>query len=83
MSANMNGALHLSIYDGWTVEGTFDGINGYTVEYEGLDDDMPWEERHWKDHECVMNIIEKLLYLHQLNSLLICQRTQGHKSWFM
>ncbi len=58
MSANMNGALHLSIYDGWTVEGTFDGINGYTVEYEGLDDEMPWEERHWKDHECIMSKIE-------------------------
>ena len=58
MSANMNGTLHLSIFDGWTVEGTFNGINGYTVEYEGLDDDMPWEERHWKDHECIMSIIE-------------------------
>ena len=58
MSANMNGTLHLSIFDGWTVEGTFDGINGYTIEYPGLDDEMPWEERHWKDHECVMNKIE-------------------------
>jgi len=58
MSANMNGSVHLSIFDGWTVEGTFNGINGYTVEYEGLDDEMPWEERHWKDHESVMNIIE-------------------------
>jgi len=58
MSANMNGALHLSIFDGWTVEGTFNGINGYTVEYEGLDDDIPWEDRHWKDHECVMDILE-------------------------
>ena len=58
MSANANGALHLSIFDGWTVEGTFPGINGYTVEYEGLDDEMPWEERHWKDHECIMDIIE-------------------------
>jgi len=58
MSANMNGALHLSIYDGWTVEGTFNGINGYTVEYPGLDDEMPWEERHWKDHESVMSMIE-------------------------
>lgn len=58
MSANMNGTLHLSIYDGWTVEGTFDGINGYTIEYPGLDDEMPWEERHWKDHECVMSKIE-------------------------
>lgn len=58
MSANMNGALHLSIYDGWTVEGTFDGINGYTVEYEGLDDEMSWEERHWKDHESIMDTLE-------------------------
>lgn len=58
MSANMNGALHLSIYDGWTVEGTFNGINGYTIEYDGLDDEMPWEERHWKDHEYMMNTIE-------------------------
>lgn len=58
MSANMNGALHFSIYDGWTVEGTFNGINGYTVEYPGLDDEIPWEERHWKDHDCIMNILE-------------------------
>lgn len=58
MSANMNGTLHLSIYDGWTVEGTFNGINGYTIEYPGLDDEMPWEERHWKDHDCIMSKIE-------------------------
>ena len=58
LSANANGALHLSTYDGWTVEGTFDGINGYTIEYPELDDEMPWEERHWKDHECMMNKIE-------------------------
>ncbi|MFI3301186.1 MAG: alpha-glucan family phosphorylase [Candidatus Gastranaerophilales bacterium] len=58
MSANANGALHFSIFDGWTVEGTFNGINGYTVEYAGLDDEMPWEERHWKDHESVMDTIE-------------------------
>ncbi len=36
----------------------FPGINGYTVEYPGLDDDIPWEERHWKDHQCVMNTLE-------------------------
>ncbi|MDD3151205.1 MAG: alpha-glucan family phosphorylase, partial [Candidatus Gastranaerophilales bacterium] len=58
MSANMNGALHVSSYDGWAVEGTFDDINGYTVNYPGLDDDISWEERHWKDHDCVMNILE-------------------------
>lgn len=58
MSANMNGALHLSVYDGWTVEGTFHDINGFTVTYPGLDDDIPWEERHWKDYESMMNTIE-------------------------
>ena len=58
MSANMNGALHFSIYDGWTVEGTFPGINGYTVEYPGLDDDIPWQERHVKDHQFIMNTLE-------------------------
>src|SRR5574344_1782630 len=58
MSANMNGALHFSIYDGWAVEGTFSGINGYTVEYPGLDDDIPWEERHLKDHDCIMSMLE-------------------------
>jgi len=58
MSANMNGAIHLSIFDGWTVEGTFHEINGYTVTYPGLDDDIPWEERHWRDYEAMMDIIE-------------------------
>ncbi len=58
MSANMNGAVHFSIFDGWAVEGTFPGINGYTIEYPGLDDDIPWEERHWKDHRCMMNTLE-------------------------
>lgn len=58
MSANMNGALHLSIFDGWAVEGTFHNINGYTVTYPGLDDDISWEERHWKDYECLMDILE-------------------------
>ncbi|OGI02531.1 MAG: hypothetical protein A2Y25_07095 [Candidatus Melainabacteria bacterium GWF2_37_15] len=58
MSANMNGAIHLSIFDGWAVEGTFHGINGYTVKYPGLDDDISWEERHWKDYECLMNIMD-------------------------
>lgn len=58
MSANMNGAVHLSIYDGWAVEGTFTGLNGYTVNYPGLDDDIAWEERHWKDYECIMGMIE-------------------------
>ncbi len=59
MSANMNGALHLSIFDGWTVEGTFSGINGYAIEYPEINDEMSWEERHWKDHKCLMSILEE------------------------
>lgn len=31
MSAAMNGALHFSTHDGWAVEGTFHGINGYLI----------------------------------------------------
>jgi len=58
MSANMNGALHLSIFDGWAVEGTFHNINGYTITYDGIDEDIPWEDRHWKDYEVMMKIIE-------------------------
>ncbi|MEM0950627.1 MAG: alpha-glucan family phosphorylase [Cyanobacteria bacterium P01_H01_bin.74] len=33
MSASMNASLHFSIYDGWAVEGTFDGINGYLINH--------------------------------------------------
>ena len=58
MSANANGAVHLSIFDGWTVEGTFDGLNGYTIEYEGLDDEMDSYQRNLKDYECMMGKIE-------------------------
>ncbi len=72
MSANMNGALHLSIYDGWAVEGTFDDINGYTVTYPGIDDDVPWEERHWKDYECMMDIVE---------NKILPTYYEDHKKW--
>ena len=68
MSANMNGAVHFSIYDGWAVEGTFPGINGYTVEYPGLDDDIPWQERHWKDHRFIMNTWKMKLSRHTMTT---------------
>lgn len=61
MSANMNGALHFSIYDGWSVEGTFDGINGYLI-HEQDGDGMEFlnvEDRHKQDYEIMMNILEK------------------------
>jgi starch phosphorylase len=60
MSANMNGSIHCSIYDGWAVEGTFDGINGYLI-HEKDGDGMEYlnvEDRHKQDYELMMRIIE-------------------------
>ncbi len=60
MSANMNGAIHFSIYDGWAVEGTFDNVNGYLIhEHDG--DGMEFlnvEDRHKQDYEIMMRILE-------------------------
>jgi len=61
MSANMNGCLHCSIDDGWAVEGTFHGINGYLIEPDlaGKDDDLiPIEERHRLDYDALMQVLE-------------------------
>jgi len=60
MSANMNGSVHFSIYDGWAVEGTFDGINGYLIQ-ERDGDGMEYlnvEDRHRQDYELMMQILE-------------------------
>lgn len=60
MSANMNGAIHFSIYDGWAVEGTFDNINGYLI-HEKDGDGMEFlnvEDRHKQDYEIMMRILE-------------------------
>ncbi|WP_303674083.1 alpha-glucan family phosphorylase [Vampirovibrio chlorellavorus] len=60
MSANMNGAIHFSIYDGWAVEGTFDNINGYLI-HEKNGDAMEYlnvEDRHQQDYEIMMRILE-------------------------
>ncbi len=60
MSANMNGAIHFSIYDGWAVEGTFDNINGYLI-HEKDGDGMEYlnvEDRHKQDYEIMMRILE-------------------------
>jgi len=61
MSANMNGCLHFSTYDGWAVEGTFHDINGYLINAEGAegnDEYLPIEERHRQDYESMMSILE-------------------------
>ena len=60
MSANMNGSIHFSIYDGWAVEGTFDNINGYLIQErdgEALEF-LNAEDRHKQDYEIMMNILE-------------------------
>jgi starch phosphorylase len=60
MSANMNGSIHFSIYDGWAVEGTFDQINGYIIkerESHGLEY-VNAEDRHRQDYDNMMNILE-------------------------
>jgi starch phosphorylase len=60
MSANMNGSIHFSIYDGWAVEGTFDNINGYLIQErdgEGMEF-LNVEDRHKQDYELMMRILE-------------------------
>lgn len=60
MSANMNGSIHFSIYDGWAVEGTFDGVNGYLIrERDGHNMEfLNAEDRHRQDYDLMMNILE-------------------------
>lgn len=58
MSANMNGSIHCSTFDGWAVEGTFHGINGYIInDVESLEY-MNVEDRHEQDYQSMMSIIE-------------------------
>jgi starch phosphorylase len=58
MSANMNGAIHMSTYDGWAVEGTFHGLNGYIINEGSNLDYLPVEERHRQDYEHMMSLLE-------------------------
>jgi len=60
MSANMNGSIHFSIYDGWAVEGTFDNINGYLIQERDGDglEFLNAEDRHKQDYEIMMRILE-------------------------
>ena len=60
MSANMNGCIHFSIYDGWAVEGTYHDINGYLI--QGREDDgmgyLNVEDQHREDYLVMMRILE-------------------------
>lgn len=61
MSANLNGALHVSIYDGWAVEGTYHGLNGFIINEAGKEEYLPVEERHKQDYESLMDLLENTL----------------------
>jgi starch phosphorylase len=61
MSANLNGALHVSIYDGWAVEGTYHGLNGFIINESGKDEYLPVEDRHRQDYESMMSMLENEL----------------------
>jgi starch phosphorylase len=58
MSANMNGAVHLTTYDGWSVEGTFHEINGFIINNEAYSNTLSWEECNRLDYESMMHLLE-------------------------
>lgn len=58
MSANFNGAIHMSTFDGWAVEGTYSGHNGYIINGDTSMDNLPLEERHQRDYESMMTQLE-------------------------
>ena len=58
MAANLNAAVHCSIWDGWAVEGTYHGINGYLINHEGNEGHQEPEARNQSDYESMMRILE-------------------------
>jgi len=56
MKASINGVLHLSVLDGWWIEG-YNGKNGWKIGDEE-DANLPPEERDRKHAEQIYNIIE-------------------------
>ena len=61
MSANLNGSIHVSTYDGWAVEGTFHGINGFIINEESQHQTLSVEETSHQDYESMMGILEQQL----------------------
>jgi starch phosphorylase len=68
MSANMNGTIHFSTFDGWAVEGTYDRINGFLINRAGhcdmCNDDCNCrsckvEDRNQQDYDSMMQILEE------------------------
>jgi len=67
MSAAMNGAINLSIPDGWHPEFSREGINSFTI--PAISHDLPIDEQDRIDNENLMNILEneivKIYYDHK------------------
>jgi starch phosphorylase len=61
MSANMNASIHVSIYDGWAVEGTYHRHNGFIINEAGSEDYLPVEDRHRQDYDAMMDMLENEL----------------------
>ncbi len=59
MSANMNGAIHLTTNDGWSVEGTYHGINGFIINEDNHQANLSLEEYNRLDYESMMQILEE------------------------
>jgi glycogen phosphorylase len=59
MSANMNAAIHVSIFDGWAVEGTYHNLNGYIINEQGSEEYLPVDERHQQDYDDMMRLLEQ------------------------
>jgi starch phosphorylase len=58
MGANLNGTIHFSTLDGWAVEGTFHGVNGYLINPEDNGSSLPAEERRRVDYDSMMAVLE-------------------------
>lgn len=76
MSANVNGSIHISTYDGWAVEGTFDGINGFLINETLQNDHLPVEDRNQQDYDAMMEILEN-------RAIPLYYENQSQWAWMM
>jgi len=58
MSANMNGTVHLTTYDGWSVEGTFHELNGFIINVDGYANNLSLEDQNIQDYQSMMDLLE-------------------------
>lgn len=61
MSANLNAAIHLTTNDGWSVEGTYHGINGFVINKDNRSTNLSVDDWNQEDYESMMSLIEDTL----------------------